>query len=51
MFALHECAALLPPVRRVGSSVGGLEHLYHLLLPGRRGPVQGETPEHLGILS
>ncbi len=27
----------------MGRSVGGLERLHHLLLPGRRRPVQGET--------
>lgn len=34
-----------PPssVCRVGDSVGSLERLHHLLLPGRRRPVQGET--------
>lgn len=43
------CARLHPLVYSVGSSVGSLERLHHLFLPGCRGPVQGETPENLCI--
>lgn len=45
------CARLHPLVYSMGSSVGGLERLYHLFLPGCGQPVQGETPENLSILS
>lgn len=34
---------LCPPVYSMGDAVGSLERLRHLLLPGRRRPVQGET--------
>lgn len=34
---------LCPPVYSMGDAVGSLERLHHLLLPGRRWPVQGET--------
>lgn len=37
------CLRLCPPVYSMGRSVGGLERLHHLLLPGRRRPLQGET--------
>lgn len=41
------CPCLLLPlfllVRCVGDAVGSLERLHHLLLPGCRRPVQGET--------
>ncbi len=36
------CLCLCPPVYSMGCSVGGLERLHHLFLPGRRRPVQGE---------
>lgn len=39
------CLCLCPPVYSMGRSVGGLERLHHLLLPGRRRAVQGETLE------
>lgn len=39
------CLCLHPPVHSLGRSVGGLECLHHLLLPGRRRPVQGESFE------
>lgn len=35
--------SLCPPVYSMGDAVGSLERLHHLLLPGRRRPVQGET--------
>lgn len=37
------CPCLCPPVYSMGRSVGGLERLHHLFLPGRRRPVQGEA--------
>lgn len=37
------CARLHPLVYNMGGSVGGLERLHHLFLPGCRRPVQGET--------
>lgn len=37
------CLCFCPPVYSMGSSMGGLECLHHLFLPGRRRPVQGET--------
>lgn len=37
------CLCHCVPVYSLGCSVGSLEHLHHLFLPGRRRPVQGET--------
>lgn len=39
------CLCLCSPVYSMGRSVGGLERLHHLFLPGRRRPVQGKTFE------
>lgn len=36
------CTCLYPPVYSMGRSLGCLERLCHLFLPGRRRPVQGE---------
>lgn len=45
------CLCLCPLVYSMGSSVGGLERLHHLFLPGCRRPIQGEDIKTSGFFS
>lgn len=45
------CLCLCPPVYSMGRSVGRLERLHHLFLPGCRRPVQGETFRSVSLFS
>lgn len=45
------CLCRCVSVYSMGCSVGSLEHLHHLFLPGRRRPVQGETFQSFYLLT